>query len=154
MRKIKDFENYLIDENGNVYSLITHKAINPYCKRGYLRVRLNKDGKRYDIGVHKLVALTYLEDSFEEGLEVNHKDANRKNNNVDNLEWVTHEENVRLARNAPITVEYPDGTIVTYPSRIAFAKVLWGEDTSMHNNLPKYYESGRIPKYGIRILEM
>ena len=31
MRKIKDFENYLIDENGNVYSLITHKAITTYC---------------------------------------------------------------------------------------------------------------------------
>lgn len=29
MRKIKGFENYLIDENGNVYSLITHKAITP-----------------------------------------------------------------------------------------------------------------------------
>nr|DAN38377.1 MAG TPA: homing endonuclease [Caudoviricetes sp.] len=154
MRKIKGFENYLIDEDGTVYSLSSSKVITPYCKKGYVRVRLNKDGKRFDIGVHKLVALTYLEDSFEEGLEVNHKDANRQNNNVDNLEWITHEENARLARNAPITVEYPDGTVVTYPSRTAFAKGLWGEDTSMHNNLPKYYKSGRIPKFGIRILEM
>lgn len=154
MRKIKDFENYLIDENGNVYSLLTYKAITPYCKKGYMRVRLNKEGKRYDFGVHKLVALTYLDEPFEEGLEVNHKDANRQNNNVDNLEWVTHEENVRLARNAPITVEYPDGTVVTYPSRTAFVKELWGEDSSMNSNLPKYYSKGYIPKFGIKILEM
>lgn len=155
MRKIKGFENYLIDENGTVYSLYSNKVIKPFCKKdGYLKVQLYKDGKRFYICVHRLVALTYLEDSFEEGLEVNHKDANKLNNNVDNLEWITHAENTRLARNAPITVEYPDGTVVTYPSRTDFAKELWGEQTTMSRSLPKYFKSRIIPKFGIKILEM
>ena len=154
MKPIDGFENYLIDEEGNVFSVYSGKFVTPYEKKGYLRVRLSKDGKRYDFGVHKLVALSYLGDSYEEGLEVNHKDADRMNNRVSNLEWITHDENVKLARNSSITVEYPDGTIVTYSSRTSFAKELWGEDTSMHNNLPKYYSIGYIPKFGVKILEV
>jgi hypothetical protein len=154
MKPIDGFENYLIDEEGNVFSVSSGKFVTPYEKKGYLRVRISKEGKRYDFGVHKLVAMSYLGDYSKEGLEVNHKDADRMNNHVSNLEWVTHEENVRLARNSSITVEYPDGTIVTYPSRVTFAKELWGENTSMHNNLPKYYSKGYIPKFRIKILEM
>lgn len=155
MRKIKGFENYLIDENGNVYSQRSEKFIKPFFNsNGYLIVKLFKDGKRFYFFVHKLVALTYLEDSFEEGLEVNHKDANRQNNNVDNLEWITHAENVRLALNAPITVEYPDGTVVTYSSRKDFAKKLCGEHSSMCSNLNRYFKSKVIPKFGIKILEL
>lgn len=152
MKPIGGFENYLIDERGNVFSTESGRFITPYEKRGYLRVRLSKGGKRYDFGVHKLVAMTYLSDSYADGLEVNHKDANKHNNHVSNLEWLTHEQNVQLARNASITVEYPDGTIITYPSRISLAKVLWGADTSMHNNMPKYLRKGKIPKFGIRIV--
>lgn len=38
-------------------------------------------------------------DGYFEGAEVNHKDFNRKNNNYDNLEWVTHKENIRYSVN-------------------------------------------------------
>ena len=68
---------------------------------GYLTVKLSKDGvdKREFVG--RVVAKSFIpmpeSDSF---LEVNHKDFNRKNNCVENLEWVTHEENVRYSSNA------------------------------------------------------
>ena len=52
-------------------------------------VTLNKNGKSKTIGVHILVAKHFLEN--ENNLpEVNHKDFNRQNNHVDNLEWCTH----------------------------------------------------------------
>ena len=47
-----------------------------------------KDGKEKDWLVARLVAMTWI-DGYREGLTVNHKDRNRFNNNVDNLEWLS-----------------------------------------------------------------
>ena len=57
---------------------------------GYLRVGLNS-GKE-TLTVHRLVALAFV-DGYKDGLVVNHKDGNKLNNNIDNLEWVTQSEN-------------------------------------------------------------
>ncbi len=43
--------------------------------------------------VHRLISLTWLADSYFEDAEVNHKDGNKRNNHVANLEWVTHQQN-------------------------------------------------------------
>ncbi|MGH1111214.1 NUMOD4 motif-containing HNH endonuclease [Bacillus paranthracis] len=60
---------------------------------GYPTVTLTgEDGKRKTIAVHRLVASTFLE-SIEGKQVVNHKDGNKTNNHVENLEWVTHSEN-------------------------------------------------------------
>ena len=53
-----------------------------------------KDGKRKAAYVHRLVAEAFIPNP-ENKQEVNHKDANRTNNNVENLEWVTHLENMQ-----------------------------------------------------------
>lgn len=60
---------------------------------GYLIISLNKDGRRKNFYVHRLVAEAFLEKGPEDTV-VNHKDYNTKNNNVDNLEWCTTKENV------------------------------------------------------------
>lgn len=149
-KPIPNFENYLISEDGVIVS--KRGIVTPYLKRGYLRIRLNKESKRYDFGVHKLVAIAYLGEP-EGGLEVNHIDANKTNNHVSNLEWLSHADNVRLARNKPITVMDEAGAITTYPSRTALGKALWGETSTMRDNLPKYIAKGKIPKFGLTIIE-
>lgn len=58
------------------------------------RVNLWKDGKRKDWLVARLVAITFLGDP-PEGFTVNHKDGNRLNNNIDNLEWLSLGDNIR-----------------------------------------------------------
>lgn len=63
---------------------------------GY-RVTLWKDKKPKDYLVHRLVATTFLENLIDTDLTVNHKDGNRRNNNVKNLEWMSREENIRHA---------------------------------------------------------
>lgn len=63
----------------------------------YHTVRLYSGG-RYDFEdrlIHQLVAETFLE--HEPGCEVNHIDGNRYNNDVSNLEWVSHQENMKHA---------------------------------------------------------
>ena len=59
---------------------------------GYLSVALSKDGKQKRYQVHRLVASAFL-DNKNQYPEVNHKDENKKNNNVINLEWCTREYN-------------------------------------------------------------
>ena len=63
---------------------------------GYERVRLTVDGARTFPSVHRLVALTWIENSG--GMpQVNHIDGDKLNNSVENLEWCTSAENIRHA---------------------------------------------------------
>lgn len=59
---------------------------------GYLHVTLYKDGKAKCHRVHRLVAQAFLPNPLNL-LEVNHKDENKENNTVSNLEWVSAKEN-------------------------------------------------------------
>lgn len=60
---------------------------------GYPTVKLSANGASERIAVHRLVALTFLDNNFLLS-EVNHKDLNRWNPSVENLEWVSHKDNV------------------------------------------------------------
>lgn len=57
---------------------------------GYCQVFLYKNGKSKQLLVHRIVLSTFLGNST---LEVNHKDENKQNNRLSNLEWVTSKEN-------------------------------------------------------------
>lgn len=61
---------------------------------GYPSIGLFKNGKGEILYVHRIVAEAFIPNP-ENKPEVNHKDANRTNNNVENLEWVTHLENMQ-----------------------------------------------------------
>ena len=65
-------------------------------KNGYLTVSLCKNGKLKTVKIHRLVAETFLTNS-DNLPEVNHKDGNKLNNCVENLEWCTGKENVQHA---------------------------------------------------------
>lgn len=59
---------------------------------GYLMVDLQKDGVRYNKKVHRLVAEAFIPNPDNKP-QINHLDENPKNNNINNLEWVTQKEN-------------------------------------------------------------
>lgn len=64
----------------------------------YLFVVLSKDGKRKQFSIHRLVAETFIPNP--DGLPcVNHKDENKTNNHVDNLEWCTYKYNTHYGTN-------------------------------------------------------
>lgn len=98
-KRINGFSNYRIYNNGKVYSEFVNRFItSTEDSYGYLQNTLVDDeGNRRTIKTHRLVALAFLPNplNFE---DINHKDFNRKNNDVSNLEWCTTEYNTRYTR--------------------------------------------------------
>lgn len=64
---------------------------------GYLGLLLSKDGVNKSFRVNRLIALTFIPNP-ENKPEVNHKDLNKRNNRVENLEWCSRKENERHSR--------------------------------------------------------
>ena len=78
------------------------KAINPIRRNQKCTTHLSKDGYPCfggGIPVHLYVAYGWV-DGYFDGAEVNHKDFNRTNYSADNLEWVTHIENIHYSSSA------------------------------------------------------
>lgn len=97
MKVIPNFTSYLIDENANVFSLKTNEFLKGSINNsGYLFYHLYDDNHEdKNVGAQRLMAMTYL--GLPEGYEnlvVNHKDTNKLNNRVSNLEWSTYLENL------------------------------------------------------------
>ena len=63
---------------------------------GYFQICTTVNDKRKNIKVHKAVAESFIDNPNNLPV-VNHKDGNKENNNVDNLEWVTQKENIQHA---------------------------------------------------------
>jgi hypothetical protein len=93
-RVIGGFDNYSISNLGRVRNDRTGRILKAVLNNGtgYLVVCLCNRGSRTK-AIHKLVASAFLGDS--EGLEVNHIDRNKQNNNVGNLEYCTRSANER-----------------------------------------------------------
>ena len=64
--------------------------------KGYKTIRLSKDGVVENHRIHRLVAKHYIPNLNNKPC-VNHIDGNKQNNNVSNLEWATHSENLKHA---------------------------------------------------------
>lgn len=102
-KDIKGYEGiYQVSNLGNVKSLNFHrekkeKLLKPkLTKDGYFETTLFKEGKCKFIRTHRLVAMAFIENPLNKK-EINHKDGNKLNNNISNLEWVTSSENQKHA---------------------------------------------------------
>lgn len=112
-RPVKNYEGiYEINNLGVVKSLSRkkycgHKNSKPqltkekYLKNkidrlGYVRVKLSKDGKSSLKYVHRILALSFI-DNPKNKKEINHIDGNKQNNNLNNLEWTTRSKNMKHA---------------------------------------------------------
>lgn len=97
-KPIKDFETlYEVSSYGRVRSLCGRYGKNLILKqgsgsRGYLNVSLCKKGVQKTVNVHRLVASAFIPNP--DNLPcINHKDQNKTNNNVSNLEWCSYYQN-------------------------------------------------------------
>ncbi|GBD73862.1 NUMOD4 domain-containing protein [Tetragenococcus halophilus] len=107
-KDIKGFEGmYQISSRGRVESLERIVMIKGFPaklkgrelhlfnrKDGYLTASLHNNGKEKRPAVHRLVAEAFIPNK-ENKAEVNHIDGNKQNNHVENLEWISREDNIK-----------------------------------------------------------
>lgn len=97
-KTIEDYPNYMISNMGNVKAIKWHrgnkeKEIKLYTTyKGYLRVRLSKNGKAKQFQIHRLVAQAFIPNP-ENKPYIDHINTDRTDNRVENLRWVTNKEN-------------------------------------------------------------
>lgn len=96
---VKDVD-YIVSSDGKVFSTNAcgpsyyHKEISQRLNSdGYFQITVGKTGHRTQYRVHRMVAEAFIPNP-DNLPEVNHKDYNRTNNNVENLEWCTHVDNI------------------------------------------------------------
>jgi len=97
MKRFRDTD-YFITPNGEVIRNGKTRKFKT-TKEGYLRVTLYQNCIPKTYMVHRLVAECYIPNT-DNLPQIDHKDFNKQNNNVDNLEWVTQTENTIRAYKA------------------------------------------------------
>lgn len=100
-KQAKGFSRYLFSNYGRVQSLnhrggVHKRIVKPAISGGYYKtVFVNDKNKYQSINVHRLICLAFYPNENYLNLEVNHKDGNKLNNNITNLEWCTRKENIK-----------------------------------------------------------
>ena len=122
MKDIKNYEGlYAITPEGEVWSYKRKKFLVPRAAtNGYLQVGLRKNGERKWYLVHRLVADAYIP-NHDNLPQINHRDENKTNNCLQNLEWCdckynnnygTHIEKASNSRKKPILQYDLDGNFI------------------------------------------
>lgn len=129
-KDIKGYEGkYQVSNKGNVRNntKVLHLNTNTY---GYKHISLCKCGVSKTCPVHTLVAQAFICNPLN-ATQINHKDGNKENNNVDNLEWVSQQENnihaIKTGLRKTKTIEMMDecGCIIkTFKNRMEIEEFL------------------------------
>ena len=95
MIDIKGYEGlYAVTSCGKVWSYQNNRFLKPFLTRGYFRVRLYKYNSSKQFFVHRLVAMAFFPNYSKKLSQINHKDENKINNCVGNLEWCNAKYNI------------------------------------------------------------
>ena len=90
-----EYPKFVINEQGQIKNTTTGNFMKPYIgKSGYYLVNLNFDNKVKNIRLHKALAETFIPNPNNYPI-VHHKDENKLNYSLDNLEWTTDAINVQ-----------------------------------------------------------
>ena len=96
-RPVDKLHTYFVSNKGRIksYAAYTAKIIKPNKVSGYHRVDIVEQGVRSSRLVHRIVAAAFLEPPERSDYQLHHKDFNKTNNNVENLEWLSVPEHIK-----------------------------------------------------------
>lgn len=117
-RSIKEYDNYLVSNQGRVMNAKTGKILKAWDNtKGYDYVTIRNDEGISKRRVSRLVGEAFIENP--NNLEtINHIDQDKHNNNADNLEWMSLGDNIRYSLAKPVEqYDYKSGRLIcTYSS--------------------------------------
>jgi hypothetical protein len=102
MGTVKSLPRTVVSCTGKVYNRKGKILKLRYSDDGYLKTSLSRDGKDFEVGVHRLMALAFIPNPENKPM-VNHLNAVRDDNRIDNLEWCTNAENIQHSFNLGIS---------------------------------------------------
>lgn len=129
---IKEHPNYAVSNFGNVKNIKNNKLKQLCLHQNYYRVNFYKDKKTILLNVHRLVAEAFIVNNDSNKKIVNHKDGNKLNNNVENLEWCTYSRNTKHA--------YENG-LIKLDNKYVQCKSKIIEQYDLDNNIIKEFKS-------------
>lgn len=123
---------YAACEDGSIISKTTKKPMKTSLdKDGYVCLSLRNRGTTYSkFGIHRLLMIAFNPVENMERLEVNHKDGNKLNNSLDNLEWVTTQENLAHARSIGLNKTINNNIITEAQAKDIINMLMLGYTTS------------------------
>ena len=146
--RVKSKERKLFYEGGTVARKITEKIRKPKLNKhtGYLMVGLNGKGKSQNVTVHSLVSKAFIENYESFGIGrgkcTNHKDGNKLNNNLENLEVINLAYTVRHMFNNGLTTS---NHRLEFEEKIYNSKAKFREQTGIsEKKMKKMIEQGFI----------
>ena len=140
---VPEFDGYLEASNmGRIKNAWTGKVLKQGTNsKGYKTINVNILGQSYTRAVHRLVAAAFIEGD-PTGLEVHHKDTNKENNRLSNLEYCTRKEHIERSIEDGIPNHHNFGR-----KRI---KVKCNENGKIYNSLNECYKDIRVSPTEIR----
>ena len=95
MREIPNFPNYMATEDGRIWSKKSNKFLSLKSEsKGYQKCNLyDKDGKIKNVRVHRMIWMAF-NGEIPKGMEINHKNEVRNDNRLENLELLSHKQNL------------------------------------------------------------
>lgn len=127
------YESYFMSQGGNIFGLKSGKILKTSkSNSGYFCVPIRHNGKYKNIFIHRELSRVFI--GCVDGMDINHKDGNKTNNSIDNLEIVTRKQNI-------------DHALTTGLRKTKYSKELV-------NNIREDYRSGHrqceiCKKYGV-----
>ena len=137
-KKVPSIDKYLVNENGEVFSLRSAKKLTLQRKHGgYIYVALTIDGKLKLVPVHRMVCEAFNGPGPVEGYQVDHINGDRADNRPCNLEWVSPSTNVRRGKSKPVRAISPSGETITF-SHLAMVKACGFNVNAISHALHRY----------------
>lgn len=144
-REITDCPGYYVTDTGRVFRDMGERGyyeINQFTVNSYNGVKFYKNGKLVNKYVHRLVATEWY--GYHKGLVVNHKDENKTNNRVENLEWITQSDNVMygtaIARSIASRKKYKSTKVLQLTTEGKLVKE-WNSARDIHKALSIRYNT-------------
>lgn len=135
---------YEVSNFGRVRNIRTGKILKPTNdKDGYLQLVLSKNGTRKTVKVHRLVAYAFLPNP-QNLPQINHKDEDKTNNKVDNLEWCDSKYNNNYSLAKPILQYDKTGNFIREWPGVRKAE----EETAIYNSNISRCCSGKLKTAG------
>lgn len=122
-KEILGYENYTVDENGIIFNKKRNRQVKPFLNAyGYPAIYLSSNGKRKYFLIHRLVAMAFIPNP-NNYKEINHKDENPNNPNVNNLEWCTRKYNNNYGRRTDKCIEKIGKNVICVESGKIFRSI-------------------------------